>query len=62
MHQVVLNLQRWRDVTWIMDRGLDDVAVWRTLWEQDEQLVCRVQPSECLSQYQPPAVGGGREM
>jgi Transposase DDE domain len=29
-------------VTWVLDSGFDDVAVWRTIWEQDEQLVCRV--------------------
>ena len=26
-------------VTWIMDSGFDDVAVWRTIWEQEEHLV-----------------------
>jgi hypothetical protein len=29
-------------ITWITDRGFDDVAVWRTMWEQDEHVVCRV--------------------
>ena len=29
--------------TWIMDRNFDDVAVWRTIWEQGEHLLCRVQ-------------------
>jgi len=38
-------------VTWIMDRGLDDVAVWRTIWEQGEHLVCRVQHTERLVEY-----------
>jgi len=33
-------------VTWILDRGLDDVAVWRTVWEQEEHLVCRVVHTE----------------
>lgn len=27
-------------VTWILDSGFDDVAVWRTIWEQQEHLVC----------------------
>src|ERR1700737_4656957 len=31
-----------KTVTWITDRGFDDVAVWRTMWEQDEHVVCRV--------------------
>jgi hypothetical protein len=29
-------------VTWILDSGFDDLAVWRTIWEQDEQVVVRV--------------------
>ena len=33
-------------VSWIMDRGSDDVAVWRTVWEQGQQLVCRVSHAE----------------
>ena len=31
-----------KTVTCITDRGFDDVAVWRTIWEQDEHVVCRV--------------------
>lgn len=55
VHQAVQDLQRWRSVTWIMDRGLDDVAAWRTIWEQDEHLVCRVQHTERLIAYQTPS-------
>jgi hypothetical protein len=29
-------------VTWILDSGFDDVAVWRTIWEQDEHVLVRV--------------------
>lgn len=39
-------------VTWIMDRALDDVAVWRTIWEQDQHLVCRISHIERLVEYQ----------
>jgi hypothetical protein len=28
--------------TWILDSGFDDVAVWRTIWEQDEHVVVRL--------------------
>jgi hypothetical protein len=35
-------------VTWILDSGFDDVAVWRTIWEQQEHLVCRVKHAERL--------------
>ncbi len=33
-------------VTWILDSGFDDVAVWRTIWEQAEHVVCRVKHPE----------------
>jgi hypothetical protein len=29
-------------ITWLMDRGFDDIAVWRTLWSLGQHLVCRV--------------------
>jgi hypothetical protein len=29
-------------VTYLLDRGFDDVAVWGTIWEQGQRLVCRV--------------------
>ena len=37
-----------RSITWIFDSGFDDVAVWRTIWEQDEHLVVRVEHPERL--------------
>jgi len=39
-------------VSWIIDSGFDDVAVWRTIWEQDEHVVCRVKHPERLVKYQ----------
>jgi hypothetical protein len=39
-------------VTWIEDSGFDDVAVWRTIWEQEEHLVCRLKHRERLIEYQ----------
>jgi hypothetical protein len=35
-------------VTWLLDSGFDDVAVWRTIWEQHEHLVVRVAHPERL--------------
>ena len=35
-----------RKVTWIVDSAFDDVAVWRTTWEQDEHVVCRLKHRE----------------
>ena len=52
--QAIRAVEGWSSVTWIMDRGLDDVAVWRTIWEQEQQLVCRVQHRERLLAYQTP--------
>jgi len=34
--------------TWIVDSGFDDVAIWRTIWEQQEHVVCRVKHTERL--------------
>jgi hypothetical protein len=50
--QALHTLGRWKETTWIMDRGLDDVAVWRTIWEQGERLVCRLSHTERLIEYQ----------
>jgi hypothetical protein len=35
-----------------MDSGFDDIAVWRTIWEQEEHLVCRLKHRERLVEYQ----------
>jgi hypothetical protein len=39
-------------VTWITDTDFDDVAVWRTIWEQDEHVTCRLKHMERLVEYQ----------
>lgn len=45
-------LKRRMTVSWIMDSGFDDVAVWRTVWEQDEHVLCRVKHTKRLVAYQ----------
>jgi hypothetical protein len=45
-------LKQQMTVSWILDSGFDDVAVWRTVWEQDEHVVCRVKHTERLITYQ----------
>lgn len=50
--QALGELKQRMAVTWIMDSGFDDVAVWRTVWEQDEHLVCRLKHPERLVEYQ----------
>ena len=47
-------------VTWILDSGFDDLAVWRTIWEQDEHLVVRVAHPERLVSI-PDRAGGWQE-
>jgi len=50
--QAVAALKERMAVSWIVDRGFDDVAVWRTIWEQEEHLVCRLSHTERLIEYQ----------
>lgn len=40
-----------RVVTWIIDTGFDDVAVWRTIWEQEAHVVCRVKHKDRCIEY-----------
>jgi hypothetical protein len=50
--QAVGTLKGRMAVSWIVDRGFDDVAVWRTIWEQEEHVVCRISHTERLVEYQ----------
>jgi hypothetical protein len=49
--QAVKPLKKRMAVSWIVDRGFDDVAVWRTIWEQKEHVVCRISHRERLVEY-----------
>ena len=40
--QALSRLKEHKTVTWLLDSGFDDVAVWRTIWEQQEHLVVRL--------------------
>src|SRR5215210_5092405 len=46
--QAITPLKARMTVTWIVDSGFDDVAVWRTIWEQQDHVVCRVKHAERL--------------
>lgn len=50
--QAVHSLKERMAVSWIVDRGFDDVAVWRTIWEQEEHVVCRIFHTERLVAYE----------
>lgn len=52
VHQAVVAQAHFASVTWVMDRGFDDVAAWRTIWEQHEHVVCRVKHTDRLLAYQ----------
>jgi hypothetical protein len=39
-------------ITWITDMGFDGIAVWRSVWEQEEHLLCRLKHAERLVEYQ----------
>jgi len=47
----LLPIQEEHPVSWIMDSGFDDVAVWRTVWEQGEHVLCRAKHMDRLVQY-----------
>jgi len=49
--QALQEVKQRMSVTWILDTGFDDVAVWRTIWEQKEHVVCRVKHKERLIEY-----------
>ena len=40
--QALTSLKEHKTITWLLDSGFDDVAVWRTIWQAQEHLVCRV--------------------
>ena len=40
--QALTQLKEHKTVTWLLDSGFDDVAVWRTIWQQQEHLVVRI--------------------
>jgi hypothetical protein len=50
--QALEPLKERMTVSWILDSGFDDVAVWRTIWQQEEHLVCRIYHIERLVTYQ----------
>ena len=54
--QAITSLKGCMRVTWILDSGftqrVPDVAVWRTIWEQEDHVVCRVKHTERLLSFQ----------
>lgn len=51
--QAVSPLKAHKAISWILDSGFDDIAVWRTVWEQpEEHIVCRIYHTDRLVAYQ----------
>lgn len=50
--QALSPLKANKTITWLLDSGFDDVAVWRTIWEANEHLLCRVYHQERLVSFQ----------
>lgn len=40
--QVLTALKEHKTVTWLLDSGFDGIAVWRTIWAQQEYVVSRI--------------------
>jgi hypothetical protein len=49
--QAIEPLKKSKHITWILDSGFDDIAVWRTIWEQQEHVVCRLYHSDRLVEF-----------
>ena len=52
MSKAIEGLKERMTVSWILDRGFDDVAVWRRIWEQEEHVVSRIYHRERLVEHQ----------
>ncbi len=50
--QALAPLKKHKRVTWLLDSGFDDVAVWRTVWEQQEHVVSRIYHTERTVAFQ----------
>ena len=50
--QALTSLKEHTTITWLLESGFDDMAVWRTIWEAQEHLVCRVYHLERLISFQ----------
>ena len=50
--QALTSLKDHKTITWLLDSGFDDIAVWRTIWQAQEHLVCRVYHLERLVSFQ----------
>ncbi len=45
-------LKEHKTVSWLLDSGFDDIAIWHTIWDHKKHLVCRVYHTERSVAYQ----------
>jgi hypothetical protein len=50
--QAVAPLRASKHITWILDRGFDDMAVWRTIWQYQDHVVSRVYHTDRRVEFQ----------
>ena len=50
--QAVAALRSGKHITWILDNGFDDIAVWRTIWQYQDHVVSRVYHTDRLVEFQ----------
>lgn len=50
--QALGSLKAHKSVTWLLDNGFDDIAVWRTIWEHQEHVVSRIYHTERTVAFQ----------
>ncbi len=50
--QALAPLKEHKTVTWLLDSGFDDIAVWRTIWQQQEHLVSRLSHTDRTVAFQ----------
>ncbi len=50
--QAIKPLRTGKHITWILDSGFDDSAVWRTIWQHQDHVVCRLYHTDRLVEFQ----------
>jgi len=50
--QAVAQLRSGKRITWILDSGFDDIAVWHTIWQDQDHVVCRLYHTDRRVEFQ----------
>lgn len=50
--QAVAPLRSSKHISWILDSGFDDIAVWRTIWQEQDHVVCRLYHTDRQVEFQ----------